>query len=247
LRAAATKARVWLEHCASEQRRDRLIDLGIWLCAVIHKPYLKGPDVIAVTQNVLPAPLALVEMERQELLALAQAVTLSGGSTQKIQVRDRECSARIFGGIALSYARCGDLVAVAAVVRMAASLELQGPWLTAALRHLLDQQQPNGSFGLLAPELALLEDPKSEPQVTARLTVEVLWALAEVAVARYKIQNSSRRHSKLQENRVGPKCDFSMVLSGVNRGAKRGGLPSSRRTRKQSATDSADHAAADLR
>jgi hypothetical protein len=90
----------------------------------------------------------------------------------------------MLGGIALSYARDGDLVVVAALLRVSAHVELQGPWLTEALGHLLDQQHSDGSFGLLAPELALSGDPGGQPRVAHRLTVEVLWALAEVAAAR---------------------------------------------------------------
>ena len=136
----------------------------------------------------MPPAWTLVEKERQEIVALAQAVTLSDPSAYRRQLRDRDGWARMLGGIALSHARDGDLVAVAALLRMAAGLDLDGPWLQAALRYLLDQQQPDGSFGLLAPELALSEEPSCQLEVTLRLTVEVLWALAELAAARSRLR-----------------------------------------------------------
>ena len=161
----------------------RLREFGLWLCRRIQKPSaeLTGTASSAVT---LPAPSRLVEMDRGELLALAQSVTLSDRAACRDGMRDREHWARMLGGIALSYARDGDLVVVAALLRVSAHVELQGPWLTEALGHLLDQQHSDGSFGLLAPELALSGDPGGQPRVTCRLTVEVLWALAEVAAAR---------------------------------------------------------------
>jgi hypothetical protein len=186
LRRAATGAHRWLAGARATVDDDRLIDLGLWLCQRVHAP--EAADVGGSESNPieLPDPLTLVEMDRATLLALAQGVTLTDRSRCRLAIDDQHTWARILGGLALSYARDGDLVAMSALVRMSAHTDLHGSWLTAALHHLLDQQQPDGSFGLLAPELALAEDAGCEPRLRLRLTVEVLWALAEVAAARHR-------------------------------------------------------------
>jgi hypothetical protein len=168
------------------------MEFGLCLCARIRRPSANGAVEFASEAVTLPAASTFVEMDREQILALAQLVTLSDRSACRSQLRDRESWARILGGVALSHARDGDLVVVAAVLRTAAHLGLHGSWLTAALRHVLDQQQPDGSFGLLAPELALSEDPSCQSQVTLRLTVEVLWALAEVAAERSRLRVGSQ-------------------------------------------------------
>ena len=194
VRAAAASAEQWLSRGEAADEDARLRELGLWLCRRIQRPSaeLTGMASSAVT---LPVPSRLVEMDRGELLALAQAVTLSDRAACRDGMRDRESWARMLGGIALSYARDGDLVVVAALLRVSAHVELQGPWLTEALGHLLDQQDSDGSFGLLAPELALSGDPGGQPRVARRLTVEVLWALAEVAAARRRTRPPAQRRS----------------------------------------------------
>jgi hypothetical protein len=145
-------------------------------------------------------------MDRAALLTLAQVVTLSDRRACDQQMRDRQAWARILGGIALSYARDGDLVMVAALLRMSVHADLQGTWLTAALCHLLDQQQSDGSFGFLAPELGLAGDGECEPHVILRLTVEILWALAEVASARHRDRLLT---AKLRLSRIAPLGDLA--------------------------------------
>ena len=44
---------------------------------------------------------------------------------------------------------------------------------------MLEQQHPDGYFGLLAPELTLLENEVDKHIAQLRLTIEALWALSE--------------------------------------------------------------------
>jgi len=85
-----------------------------------------------------------------------------------------------FGSVALSYARAGDPSTTAALLRASAQLGLEHQWLVKAERFLLDQQTPEGCFGLFARELQMVrsEEPLWKPHLN--FSVEVLWALAEV-------------------------------------------------------------------
>jgi hypothetical protein len=104
---------------------------------------------------------------------------LPGGTFQR-------CSwAELFGGLAASYARSGDVAVVAALVRAAAHLGLADPWLDEAQAYMLDQQAIAGWFGLLSRELARVQaDRGSHEDVRLRLTVEVVWAICAVVAAR---------------------------------------------------------------
>jgi hypothetical protein len=181
LKRVATNARRWLQATAPSRATGSLRNLGLWLCDRIQEPAPGGIMDIAGGSVKLPAPTAIVDMSRREVLSLMQAIALSGPSTYPGRTLDRGTWARILGGTALSYARVGDVVAVASLVRAAARLRLSGPWLTDAQRYLVDQQQPDGSFGLLAPELTVMHETRHRTDLALRLTAEVLWALAEVA------------------------------------------------------------------
>jgi hypothetical protein len=102
--------------------------------------------------------------------------------------------------VALSYAGSGDLSVVAALVRAAACLGLDGPWLKEALVYLLDQQQSAGCFGLLALGPSLISTKDEIAEASMRLTVEVLWALG---AARYALGEPKARRDAQQ--RVLPK------------------------------------------
>ena len=198
LKRAATNARRWLQATAPSRATRSLRDLGLWLCERIQEPALGEATGIPGGSMKLPAPTAIVEMSRREVLALTQAIALSGRSTYPDRTLDRGSWARILGGTALSYARVGDVVVVASLVRAAARLRLSGPWLTDAQRYLVDQQQPDGSFGLLAPELTVMHETRHRTDLALRLTAEVLWALAEVAAFEGPLlQSASHRAVRL--------------------------------------------------
>jgi hypothetical protein len=122
-----------------------------------------------------------MDMTRRRLLSLAQSIALSDEWIGPDGSWDRESWARVLGATALSYARTGDSSLVAALVRAAARMRLRGDWLAAAQTYVLDQQQPDGSFGLVLPELAVMRHTDARARVALRLTAENLWALAEVA------------------------------------------------------------------
>ncbi len=132
----------------------------------------------------LPAPIKIISMSRRQLLGVSQEASLSRTSSLRIASGELECWSLILGGLALSYARTGDVSAVAALVRMAAHLRLDGAWLREAQCYLLSQQHSNGSFGLIGPELASIRRHHPPVGPALRLTVEVLWAFSEVIAGR---------------------------------------------------------------
>lgn len=155
--------------------------LGLWLCAHITS---EVDGCLSVGKGIfkLPRMSRFLALERPELLKLAQDVTVHSKELKPMTRLDRNEWARLLGAMAMSYAKSGDVVVVAALVRVAARLDLQGRWLSEAQRYLLSQQQSDGSFGMLAAEMEFLGGKKRANELaTLRLTVEVLWALAELA------------------------------------------------------------------
>lgn len=180
--ASASTAKKWLEAANPHtQEAKSMKQLGLWLCDQIKS----GVDAyISVGKGVLKLPemSRFVRLDRLELLKLAEAVTVRSKSLESTTPRDRNKWSRLLGAMAVSHGKTGDVVVVAAMVRVAARLDLQGRWLSEAQHYLLAQQQPDGSFGMLAAEMEFLGGKKRTNQLTTlRLTVEVLWALAELA------------------------------------------------------------------
>jgi hypothetical protein len=82
--------------------------------------------------------------------------------------------------LAVSYARDWDIDMVCMLLRACAYLGVAGHAGTGwAVQWLLDQQQPNGAFGLLAPEARLVGYAGAEWRLYFQPTVIAVWALAE--------------------------------------------------------------------
>jgi hypothetical protein len=192
LKLAAARARGWLEAlpCSTEQRAQR--DLGLYFCEQITRPADRSTATRASRCVGLSDILQLVRMPRSEVLEIAQAVSLSNQTSGGNGI-DRTSWGRVISGLAISYAHDGDIVTAAALVRIAAGLGLDGAWFDSGVTFLLDQQQSDGSFGMLAHELALLGDSEGESNVFLRVTVEVLWALAETATHHVAFGQRRRR------------------------------------------------------
>jgi hypothetical protein len=177
IRTASRRAQRWLGSAATPSPEAvALRKLGILLCERISTGL--GPPLGASALDVkFPNPEDFVVLPRDEVLRLAQIASVSAPDAMRGR-NGRATWSKILGGLALSYAGTGDLPVAAALVRAGASLRLDGPWLEEALVYLLDQQQSEGCFGLIAlgPSLANIEGDTSEALL--RLTVEVLWALA---------------------------------------------------------------------
>lgn len=176
---ASERALSWLEgqRPPSEQATS-LKHLGLLLCERIANK-APGPTGTDHDHLALPAFDSFVRMGRNELLELTGQITLRCQPVRGRSAGLPEGWAKMFGGVALSHARIGDLVAVASLVRAAGRLGLSDPWLSEATWYLLEQQRPDGAFGLFATELAVGGQSVEESDLLLKTTVEVLWALAE--------------------------------------------------------------------
>jgi hypothetical protein len=180
LTAAASRARRWLIAAAPKSKQARALRmLGLSLCDSICLSKDAPQFAVAYQTFSLPSLPDWVALPRSDLLSLAQAATLGDGRARL--PADAEICAQFFGGLALSYARVGDVSVVACLLRMAAHLSLHSAELTTARRFLLDQQHPDGYFGLLAPEFSISAKRARHQDVVLRLTVEVLWAACELS------------------------------------------------------------------
>lgn len=129
-------------------------------------------------------PFTLVELPREGLLAWANTVAISSPPAAPV----RPDTAHLISSLAVSFAISGDLAVVAALIRAASRLGVQEYELSECLEYLIDTQQSDGSFGLVAPELAILGHDGQTETIQLRLTVETLWALA-MAVQAWRSQS----------------------------------------------------------
>lgn len=176
---ACVRSQHWIEgSTVSNGETMALQQLGLFLCDRIKC----GGIIPRVSEGVifqLPALKDFVCMNRCDILEMVNRACLVGKNDYQINRSDKYMWGRIFGGMALSFARVGDPSVVAALLRSAAHLDLNDPWIDESEIFILDQQQPDGSFGLMAPELALQQDDLSAYECRLRLTVEILWAFVE--------------------------------------------------------------------
>ena len=173
----------WVERAAPVGgQAGALRHIAIRLCASIREGTLLFTRV-AEDDIALPALTALVGMSRGEIVALANRVTLAVALSRAPDETEEAERARFLGALALSYAQENDLPCVAALLRIGIRLGIDDPWLEEAQHYLVDQQQPDGRFGLLSAVLRTCSDGAAEEAIL-RLQVEILWALNEIAAAR---------------------------------------------------------------
>jgi hypothetical protein len=151
---------------------------------------IAGPRPGGNIRMDLPSPRTFLDLPREDLLALTAQIAISAPVALAGGVKERRCWAELFGSVAVSFARSGDVSAVAAIARAAAHLGLADVWLDEAQAYLLDQQSVAGNFGLLSREFVHLQaDMASRDEIYLRLTLEVLWAICEVVAARSERQS----------------------------------------------------------
>lgn len=181
---AAVRAQHWIIRSNLNEESKSLQQLGLLLCDRIKRSqsFNTGNNEAIFS---LPDIGGFVRMIRSDLLKMTYEICLAPKENCRIGNLTVKMWSKAFGGIALSYAKVGDLSMVAAIVRSAAHLGFSHTWLNESEIFLLDQQQPDGSFGLLALEIELLKNELLAKQDQLRLTVEVLWALTERAGSLY--------------------------------------------------------------
>jgi hypothetical protein len=177
---AIERAKIWLQGLVPTTPEVKALrKLGILCC----RRLLSGvglPETGGSRKLRLPSARVFVTMDRAKILTLCRSILVASVRTRRREVKNRELWSELFGGVALSCARAGDASTTACLLRASAQLELRHQWLVEAERFLLDQQTPEGCFGLFTRELALVRGDGEYWMANLNFTVEVLWALAEV-------------------------------------------------------------------
>ncbi|PGU19073.1 hypothetical protein [Bacillus thuringiensis] len=179
----AKQAEQWLQNikCSNSELMN-LRDIGLMFCEMIFMEKNNKLNSLRSTEISCDYPedfpLSLLQMKRNDILLLAMNMSLY--KCESILFSKQEW-AQIIGGVSLSYARHGDVPVVAALVRIAAILQLDSSLLADSYSYLLDQQEPDGTFGVFAREWELCSKSEEEEHIKLRLTVEVLWSLVEMS------------------------------------------------------------------
>jgi hypothetical protein len=143
-----------------------------------------------------------VTMGREKTLTFCHSISNASVHARRMEEKKRDFWSEMFGSVALSYARVGDPATTAALLRASAQLGLTHPWLTEAECFLLDQQTPEGCFGIFARELALVGSDHAPWMPHLSLSVEVLWALAEVTALHASYLTSKRNGANRNCRRI---------------------------------------------
>jgi len=157
-------------------------ELGLLLAKRIEERK-SGPLVQGERSGFNPALFDLLFLERQELTRLLQGISLDDEPGREVDPARRLELCELLAGLAVSYARDGDVSIVATLVRALGQMGFSGPWLDDAVDFLEAQSCPAGAFGLLAIEadqLKLKSEGILDGSGLLRTTVEVLWAFAAV-------------------------------------------------------------------
>ena len=177
---AIERAKLWLQELLPTTREAKALrKLGI-LCCQRLKSGIGLRDTSGSMEFRLPTMAVFVNMGRAKTLTLCRSISLASVRARRVESKNRDAWGEMFGGVALSYARVCDPSTTACLLRASAQLELTHQWLVEVERFLLDQQTPEGSFGLFARELALVGGEGARWMANLNFSVEVLWALAEV-------------------------------------------------------------------
>lgn len=195
--SAIERAKHWLESLSPATREAKALRrLGLLCCKRLGLGLGLTGQRGGSRRLRLPAMGVFVAMNRQRMHALCRSISLASVRARQAAVARPEAWSEMFGGVALSYARLGDPSTTAVLLRASAHLGLKHPWLQQAESYLFDQQAPEGCFGLFSRELALVASGNAPWRPHLNLTVEVLWALAEVTALKAADElDNSQAHS----------------------------------------------------
>ncbi|HDR4480976.1 hypothetical protein PDN50_23195 [Bacillus cereus] len=170
----------WIKSIKIPEELVALQELGLLLCKNIQER--RGLLTIKKSEkinDILTSPANLMSFNREEILNFTKKISVCDIKYWTIEKEEKKIWAQFLSGIALSYAREGDLSVVSSIVKACAYLNLKGEWISDATNFLLEQQQPEGYFGLFAREFVISHE-EQKLNIILPLTVEVLWALAEL-------------------------------------------------------------------
>lgn len=183
--AAARRARDWLAGLSLDALEEQTLRaLAIAMCDQLaaEGPVCHDDMESGASQLELPEPGALIALDRDAVVRLGRQ-----GGTVAADVETRI----LLGHLAVSYARVGDPQTCAALLRLAARAGHDDAACRLGWTFLADQQQPDGSFGLMAPELHMLVDPGRGLAARLALTADILFAAGARASALQAPQSGS--------------------------------------------------------
>jgi hypothetical protein len=135
--------------------------------------------VAARAKIALPGTAELVGAEREDILEICRRVTMA--TSAGARAADVAGPAGLLPLLAFSYARDWDLQAACALLRASVYFGLSDePACRFTLQWILDQQNEDGSFGLLRAEAARSRQPADDWRRRFDRTVHAVWALKEV-------------------------------------------------------------------
>ncbi|MGA5696086.1 hypothetical protein ACPCHU_15895 [Bacillus bombysepticus] len=182
-------AEKWLKEVLVSNSEDKALrEFGLALAdQILNSKY----DLRIVLDDIrdVPTPISFVFMEREELLNLVRKMSIC--NLEKLN--NRKDLAKVINALSFSYGNVGDVEVVAVLTRAVVRLNSDVDYISNITHYLLDQQHPEGCFGLL------LEDIFEKEYLTnavLRLTVEVLWALFEITYS-YKNEDIKDRKSEV--------------------------------------------------
>lgn len=143
------------------------------LCDLLGLPVPIKPEI------GLPHASELVTAGREQVIEICRLITMAtSGGVRQVEISG---PAALLPSLAFSYARDWDLQVSCALVRSSAYLGLSGCseclWTT---QWILDQQNEDGSFGLLQAEAAYCGHDTDDWRTYFERTVHAMWALMDV-------------------------------------------------------------------
>ncbi|AMR06557.1 hypothetical protein [Bacillus thuringiensis] len=171
--SAINRAKGWLDQVTPVSEKE----ISLYALSMILSNQIKDVEHninYIIHQKVeLPPPYKMILMSLPEFRTFIHTINFCNPETLYVEPSIIRDWSRILEGLTLSYARDRDVLTVAGILRCAIRLKIEDQWLDIGQNFLLDQQQPDGSFGFFKQELV-------DTEIRLRYMSETLWALVEI-------------------------------------------------------------------
>ncbi len=180
----------------------QLLLYGLDLCS---KPTAADPRAVLDQVRRLPLSASIAEIER----CLSSLEALAGHGTRKVTIDgERAWLGQQLAGSAVTMCRKYDLLLGGRALRTMVYLGLSHAMRDQCLSFILQQQRPDGSFGMFGPEASNL--PADYPVAAALelpVTVDCLWTIAE-AMSDWRLYDSILMNADRRAESAGTLVDI---------------------------------------